>query len=239
MAHITCWERSPILSLNIPVGFFCAKNHTRLLHWPQQNKNFMLYSRKNRLKSVPGKLTLCNVPCQWEEWSLAQRRCCQKGVWIFLPESWHHAFYLFLDSFAMLKGKKRVNFFLCSAGVSWCFILPKEPLWSQERGCRQCSHATWMEGCYLCILETFLPQSFYLSPSNPFRDLCLCLSVQQKPRFNWNNSEAPQGMEFILTIRNVCFSLPPFARRAIMALCRTTHSSPWVCHTLIPFWRDS
>lgn len=37
--------------------FFSEKNHTRLLHGPQQNKNFMPYSRKNRLKSVPGKLT--------------------------------------------------------------------------------------------------------------------------------------------------------------------------------------
>lgn len=67
-------------------GYFCERNHTRLLHWPQQNKNFMPYSRKNRLKSVPGKLTLCNVPCQWEECSLAQPWCCQKGVWFFF--SW-------------------------------------------------------------------------------------------------------------------------------------------------------
>lgn len=114
-----------------PSGFFCAKNHTRLLHWPQQNKNFMLYSRKNRLKSVPGKLTVCNVPCQWEERSLAQRRCCQKGVWIFLPESWHHAFYLFLVSFAMLKGKKESIFFCvlleshgASSSTNWFLPLP-------------------------------------------------------------------------------------------------------------------
>lgn len=90
----------------------------------------------------------------------------------------------------------------------------KEFIWSQKRGCRQCSRATWMEGCYLCVFETFLPQSFYLSPSNPFRDLCLCLSVQQMQCFNWNNRRSLQGMEFILTIRNVCFSLPHFAKKS-------------------------
>lgn len=115
----------------------------------------------------------------------------------------------------------------------------REPVSSQKRGCRQCCHATWMEGCYLCVFATFLPQSFFLSPSNPFRDLCLCLSVQQMPCFYWNNSKPLQGMEFILTIRNVCFPLPHFAKRVIMALCRTTHSSQWVCYTLIPFKRGS
>lgn len=87
----------------------------------------MPYSRKNRLKSVPGKLT----PCQWEEWSLGQCWCCQKGVWSFLPESCHHAFYLFLVSFVMLKGKEEKIFFCfllelhgASSSTDWFLPLP-------------------------------------------------------------------------------------------------------------------
>lgn len=52
----------------------------------------------------------------------------KKGLgFFFLPENCHHAFCLFLVSFAMLKGKKEQIFFfsLLSAGVAWCFILHK------------------------------------------------------------------------------------------------------------------
>lgn len=233
--------------------FFCEKNHTRLLHWPQQNKNFIPCPRKNRLKSVPGKLPLCNVPCQWEEWSsctvlmLPKRSLDFFFAWelppCILPVS---------SQLCNVLREKGVDFFFfcwsCTVlrpPQTGSYLFPvslnfqKEPVWSQKRGCRQCSHATWMEGCYLCAFATFLPQSFFLSPSNPFRDLCLCLSVQQMPCFYWNNSKPLQGIEFILTIRNVCFPLPHFAKRVIMALCRTTHSSQWVCYTLIPFRRGS
>lgn len=146
----------------------------------------------------------------------------------FLPESCHHAFWLFLVSFAMLKGKKEQIFFFCfllelrgaSSSTNWflplsCYFkLPEGAcLVTKER--LQAVLSCHMNGSLLSLylLKHFCPTASTYHQATPSETCASALSVQQMPCFNWNKSKPLQGMEFILTIRNVCFSLPHFAKK--------------------------
>lgn len=149
------------------LGYYMGHNKIRILCPTQGKTGWKVFQANSHY-------AMCHVSERSATLNSVAKKRFGFFFFFFLPESCHHAFWLFLVSFAMLKGKKEQIFFF-SAFCWSCVVLhppqigsylfpvtsnfQKEPVWSQKRGCRQCSHATWMEACYLCIFwNIFAPQ---------------------------------------------------------------------------------